>query len=104
MSNLRFLSCFGRRSLRNAFLRAAAFLVLLPVMPYAAPHAKAQAQTPAPTQAQEILIPRFWDPKRRPEKPNLGRMTTIRFLAEDDYPPFHFRGPNGLPILSLIHI
>lgn len=98
MSNLRFLSCFGRRSLCNAFLRAAAFLVLLPAMHYAAPHAKAQAQTPAPTQAQDILIPRFWDPKRRPEKPNLGRMTTIRFLAEDDYPPFHFRGPNGLPI------
>jgi polar amino acid transport system substrate-binding protein len=52
----------------------------------------------AHAQAQEIFIPRFSDPKRRPEKPNLGRMTTIRFLTEDDYPPFHFRGPNGLPI------
>jgi polar amino acid transport system substrate-binding protein len=52
----------------------------------------------AETQSQEIIIPRFWDPKRRPEKPTLGRMTTIRFLTEDDFPPFHFRGPNGLPI------
>lgn len=44
------------------------------------------------------MVPRFWDPKRRPEKPNLGRMTTIRFLTEDDYPPFNFRGPTGQPI------
>lgn len=49
-------------------------------------------------QAQEVYVPRFWDPKRRPERPNLGRLTTIRFLTEDDYPPFHFRGPNGEPI------
>lgn len=48
--------------------------------------------------AQEVSVPRFWDPKRRPEKPVLGRMTQIRFLTEDNYPPFHFRGPNGLPI------
>ncbi len=53
---------------------------------------------PAASLGQEVFVPRFWDPKRRPEKPNLGRMTTIRFLTEDDYPPFHFRGPNGLPI------
>lgn len=51
-----------------------------------------------PATAQEIFVPRFWDPNRRPEKPVLGRMTQIRFLTEDDYPPFHFRGPNGVPI------
>jgi polar amino acid transport system substrate-binding protein len=50
------------------------------------------------SQSQEIFVPRFWDPKRRPEKPSLGRLATIRFLTEDDYPPFHFRGPTGLPI------
>lgn len=53
---------------------------------------------PSGTNAQEVLVPRFWDPKRRPEKPDLGRLSTIRFLTEDDYPPFHFRGPQGFPI------
>lgn len=90
MSNPRRLSCFGRRLWRNAFFHAFGALLLLPLCQTAAP--------PAQAQGQEILIPRFWDPKRRPEKPNLGRMTNIRFLTEDDYPPFHFRGPNGLPI------
>lgn len=90
MSNPLPLSCFGHRAVRNIFLLAAAFFALA--------DANAQTQIPPQTSDQEILIPRFWDPKRRPEKPNLGRMTTIRFLAEDDYPPFHFRGPNGLPI------
>jgi len=59
---------------------------------------EAGAQTQPQTQPQEIFVPRFWDPKRRPEKPSLGRLATIRFLTEDDYPPFHFRGPAGLPI------
>lgn len=88
MSNPWSPSCFGRRLLRNGFLFACAALLSVPA-----------ALVPlAPASGQEIVVPRFWDPKRRPEKPNLGRMTTIRFLTEDDYPPFHFRGPNGLPI------
>lgn len=91
MSNPRSLSCFGRVLARNAFLCA---LILPPLFAASAATAPAYAQT----QSQEVVIPRFWDPKRRPEKPALGRMTTIRFLTEDDYPPFHFRGPNGLPI------
>jgi polar amino acid transport system substrate-binding protein len=59
--------------------------------------AQAQTQAPAPTQANstEVFIPGFWDPKHRPEKPDLSRMGTIRFLTEDDYPPFNFKGPNG---------
>jgi polar amino acid transport system substrate-binding protein len=60
--------------------------------------AQTQPQAQPQTQAHEIFVPRFWDPKRRPEKPSLGRLATIRFLTEDDYPPFHFRGPAGLPI------
>jgi len=47
---------------------------------------------------QSVFVPGFWDPKRRPEKPELGRLTTIRFLTEDDYPPFNFKGPGGQPI------
>jgi polar amino acid transport system substrate-binding protein len=47
--------------------------------------------------AQSVFVPGFWDPKRRPEKPELGRLTAIRFLTEDDYPPFNFKGPGGQP-------
>jgi polar amino acid transport system substrate-binding protein len=97
MSNPRRISCFGLRPARNAFVAAIAVFAMLALALPVSP-ASAQPKTQAQTQAQEILIPRFWDPKRRPEKPTLGRMTTIRFLTEDDFPPFHFRGPNGLPI------
>jgi polar amino acid transport system substrate-binding protein len=44
-----------------------------------------------------VFVPGFWDPKRRPERPESGRITTIRFLTEEDYPPFNFKGPNGQP-------
>lgn len=46
----------------------------------------------------EVTVPGFWDPKRRPQRPDLSRLGTIRFLTEEDYPPFNFKGPNGLPI------
>jgi polar amino acid transport system substrate-binding protein len=45
-----------------------------------------------------VMVPGFWDPKRRPERPDLTRLQTIRFLTEEDYPPFNFRGPDGQPI------
>jgi polar amino acid transport system substrate-binding protein len=42
-----------------------------------------------------VFVPGFWDPKHRPEKPDTARMGVVRFLTEDDYPPFNFKGPNG---------
>src|ERR1700722_19859222 len=80
----------------------------------------AQAQSPkpsspAPTQAAPIqaapgpgsarpvveaapqAVPGFWDPRRRPDRPDLSRITVIRFLTETDYPPFNFTGPDGNP-------
>src|ERR1700694_7012 len=39
----------------------------------------------------------FWDPRRRPDRPDLSRLTVIRFLTETDYPPFNFPGPDGNP-------
>ena len=44
-----------------------------------------------------VRVPSFWDSKRRPEKPDLGRTGLIRFLTEEDYPPFNFKGPDGQP-------
>jgi len=49
-------------------------------------------------QMSSVTVPGFWDPKRRPERPDLSRLTAIRFLTEEDYPPFNFRGPDGQPI------
>src|SRR5258708_21804511 len=48
-------------------------------------------------QTAGVFVPGFWDPKRRPERPESGRLTTIRFLTEEDYPPFNFKGPGGQP-------
>ena len=42
-------------------------------------------------------VPGFWDPRRRPERPDLTHLTSIRFLTETDYPPFDFPGPDGSP-------
>jgi polar amino acid transport system substrate-binding protein len=44
-----------------------------------------------------VRVPGFWDPRRRPEKPDLTRLTVLRFLTEVDYPPFNFAGPDGHP-------
>ena len=57
----------------------------------------AQAQTLAKPQAAPQAVPGFWDPRRRPERPDLSRLTVIRFLTETDYPPFNFTGPDGNP-------
>jgi len=45
----------------------------------------------------DVRVPGFWDPRRRPEKPDLSRISVIRFLTEIDYPPFNFAGPDGNP-------
>ncbi len=45
-----------------------------------------------------VSVPSFWDPKRRPDRVDLPRTSTIRFVTEEDYPPFNFKGPDGQPI------
>jgi len=59
----------------------------------------------SPGQAQEGVtlpsgagVPGFWDPRRRPERPDLSRIQSIRFLTELDYPPFNYAGPDGNPV------
>jgi polar amino acid transport system substrate-binding protein len=47
--------------------------------------------------ATGVTVPSFWDPRRRPERPDLSRLTVIRFLTEIDYPPFNYAGPDGNP-------
>jgi polar amino acid transport system substrate-binding protein len=83
---------------------AAALLLLLGLAPVAAqnqPAAPAPAQTQpqaAPSAGNPVAIPGFWDPRRRPERPDISRITVIRFLTEVDYPPFNYAGPDGNPV------
>jgi polar amino acid transport system substrate-binding protein len=66
------------------------------VRPAAAAAAAAEAEGSVALPAA-VVVPGFWDPRRRPERPDLSRIQTIRFLTEIDYPPFDFAGPDGNP-------
>jgi polar amino acid transport system substrate-binding protein len=44
-----------------------------------------------------VAVPGFWDPRRRPERPDLSRLQSIRFLTDLDYPPFDYAGADGNP-------
>src|SRR4029079_9631867 len=67
---------------------------LSPTAPSVGP---AVPSTPA-VKADPMAVPGFWDPRRRPERPDLSRINIIRFLTETDYPPFNYAGPDGAPI------
>jgi polar amino acid transport system substrate-binding protein len=69
----------------------ASSLILAELMPATA---RAADGNPA---LSAVTVPSFWDPRRRPERPDLSRLTMIRFLTETDYPPFNYAGPDGNP-------
>jgi polar amino acid transport system substrate-binding protein len=73
----------------------AAFAVALPAL--AALQGPAAAQDGAGVAKAPVAVPGFWDPRRRPERPDLSRIQSIRFLTDLDYPPFDFAGPDGNP-------
>ncbi len=68
----------------GAMLRALTLAVSLLIA------ATALAQEPP-----RIAIPNLWDPRIRLDRPEPGPPRVVRFLADDDYPPFHFAGPDG---------
>jgi len=81
-----------------AFASVFTFALTGPAMAQAP--AKGPATGPAPAAKQEAApqaVPGFWDPRRRPERPDLSRISVIRFLTETDYPPFNFTGADGNP-------
>lgn len=95
--NDRLLNAIGS-ALAGALLAAAAILAA----PSAVAAAQAQPAAGAPVarpavQAAPQTVPGFWDPRHRPERPDLSRLTVIRFLTETDYPPFNFVGADGNP-------
>ena len=50
---------------------------------------------PAEAQNADVFVPGFWDPQRPAAKPDLEGVASIRFVTADDYPPFHFKLPDG---------
>lgn len=77
---------------------AAALLVLTGSGAWAQAHLQQPRSSSAATPAGDPLaVPGFWDPRRRPERPDLTRITGIRFLTEVDYPPFNYAGGDGQP-------
>jgi polar amino acid transport system substrate-binding protein len=52
----------------------------------------------APARAQsapDAAVPLLWDLTHRLERPDTSGLRLIRFLTEDDYPPFDFTLPDG---------
>ena len=45
--------------------------------------------------ADSVPIPNFWDPQHRVDRPETSNIRVIRFVTEDDYPPFGFALPDG---------
>jgi len=80
--------CIGRGGVAAAILMA--FAASITPMPDVISLANAQTRDVLP-------VPGFWDPRRRPERPDLSRVAQIRFLTEIDYPPFNYAGPDGHP-------
>src|SRR4051794_32267000 len=78
------------------FLRAITAITLLAVV-LPPDRARAQVAAKPAVEAAPQAVPGFWDPRRRPDRPDLSRLTVIRFLTETDYPPFNFTGPDGNP-------
>ncbi|MFG1461532.1 transporter substrate-binding domain-containing protein [Xanthobacter sp. DSM 24535] len=63
----------------------------------------AQAQNAPPGVRASALVPSFWNPQRRVERPDATRLPgSIRFLTTNDYPPFNFLSSDG--VLMGFHI
>lgn len=61
-------------------------IVLVPVLAFG---------PPAHAQPADTVIPGFWDPKRRIERPPAATVPAIRFVTTDDFPPFNFLNTDG---------
>ena len=58
----------------------------------------AQAAAADAKTAQPVTVPSFWDPRHRPERPDISRVNLVRFITEVDYPPFNYAGTDGNPV------
>ena len=66
-----------------------------PVIRSAAAQRAASSSAAAATTTGSVVIPDFWDPRRRVERPPSGTVQALRFITTDDFPPFNFLDGNG---------
>lgn len=59
--------------------------------------AQNKAEAVAPKDRAGVMVPGFWAPELRVEKPDLIGARVVRFLTDDEYPPMHFAGVDGQP-------
>src|ERR1700683_1486831 len=71
--------------------------VISALLPGAAVTGAASAAGDGAVQLRGVAVPGFWDPRRRPERPDLTRIQAIRFLTDVDYPPFDYAGQDRNP-------
>src|SRR5215469_13160783 len=86
-----------RRSRRSRGALAIAIAGLCALVATAAAASSVSAAENGATAQHKVVVPGFWDPRRRPERPDLSRLQNIRFLTDLDYPPFDYAGPDGNP-------
>jgi polar amino acid transport system substrate-binding protein len=87
----------GQYARGGVLVAAAALLVATIATVEAQVSTQPAAGLPSETINNPMAVPGFWDPRRRPERPDLSRISIIRFLTETDYPPFNYAGPDGMP-------
>jgi polar amino acid transport system substrate-binding protein len=89
------------QNMRGGAIAITIVATLAAMITVAAAQTPPQGASPAPPTVtpppDTMAVPGFWDPRRRPERPDLSRINIIRFLTETDYPPFNYAGPDGAP-------
>jgi polar amino acid transport system substrate-binding protein len=89
------------QNMRGGAIAITIVATLAAMIATAAAQTPPQGASPAPPTVtpppDTMAVPGFWDPRRRPERPDLSRINIIRFLTETDYPPFNYAGPDGAP-------
>lgn len=86
----------GRLSVLAGAVVAACLLALTLPLHCQELHGQEQSQQQPKTSAQhKIFVPSFFDPQHRLTPPDMEGLSKIRFVTEDDYPPFHFATPDG---------
>lgn len=89
----RFFNSRDKRAWRAAAVACA--VSALSTAPLAAQPAIQGGTAAAPLRS--VVVPGFWDPRRRPERPDLSHLQAVRFLTDLNYPPFDYAGPDGNP-------
>jgi polar amino acid transport system substrate-binding protein len=71
-------------------------LILVLALPATLSAEQAAIGNPPAVDSGPVIVPNFWDPRARIERPSASDIGTIKFLTTDDFPPFTFRDRRGI--------